>query len=72
MFPHKSITSTPLETRMGKGKGPPEGWVAVVKPGRVLYELEGVSVELAEEAMRLASHKLGIKTRFIQRAGSHT
>ena len=71
VFPDKPITKKPLETRMGKGKGSPEGWVAVIKPGRVLYELEGVSPELAAEAMRLASHKLGFKTRFVQRPGAH-
>lgn len=67
IFPDKPITKKPLETRMGKGKGNPEAWVSVVKPGRVLYELEGVVPELAKEAMRLASHKLGIKTRYISR-----
>jgi len=67
VFPDKPITKKPLETRMGKGKGNPEEWVAVIKPARILYELEGVSAELAEQAMRLASHKLGIKTRFISR-----
>jgi large subunit ribosomal protein L16 len=67
IFPDKPITKKPLETRMGKGKGNPEEWVAVVKPGRVLYELEGVAPALAQEGMRLASHKLGIKTRFISR-----
>ncbi len=67
IFPDKPITKKPLETRMGKGKGNPEEWVAVVKPGRVLYELEGVSHELAKEAIQLASHKLGIKTRFLAR-----
>jgi len=56
---------------MGKGKGNPEEWIAVVKPGRVLYELEGVGPELAEAAMRLASHKLAIKTRFLMRSGAH-
>lgn len=69
IFPDKPITKKPLETRMGKGKGNPEEWVAVVKPGRVLYELEGVSHELAERAMWLASQKLGLKTRFLSRAG---
>ncbi|GJM44021.1 MAG: 50S ribosomal protein L16 [Gemmatimonadota bacterium] len=68
MFPHKPITRKPQETRMGKGKGSPEYWVAVVKPGRILFELEGVDVELAREAMELARHKLPIKTRFITRA----
>jgi len=67
VFPDKPITKKPLETRMGKGKGNPEEWVAVVRPARILYELEGVPVEVAEEAMRLAAHKLGIKTRFITR-----
>ncbi|MFY9823924.1 MAG: 50S ribosomal protein L16 [Thermoanaerobaculia bacterium] len=67
VFPDKPITKKPLETRMGKGKGPPEQWVAVVKPARILYELEGVPADVAEAAMRLASHKLGIKTRFIRR-----
>ncbi|MCB1055006.1 MAG: 50S ribosomal protein L16 [Acidobacteria bacterium] len=67
IFPDKPVTKKPLETRMGKGKGNPEEWVAVVKPARILYELEGVSPELAQEAMRLASHKLGIKTRFVHR-----
>jgi large subunit ribosomal protein L16 len=67
IFPDKPITKKPLETRMGKGKGPPEQWVAVVKPARILYELEGVPVEVAEAAMRLAAHKLPIKTRFITR-----
>ena len=67
IFPDKPYTKKPLETRMGKGKGPPEGWVAVVKPGRILYELEGVSPEVAAEAMRLASHKLSVKTRFVSR-----
>ena len=67
VFPQKSFTKKPLETRMGKGKGNPEEWVAVVKPARVLYELEGVELGIAQEAMKLASHKLGIKTRFISR-----
>ncbi len=67
IFPDKPITKKPLETRMGKGKGPPEQWVAVVKTARILYELEGVPVDVAEAAMRLASHKLPIKTRFIKR-----
>lgn len=67
IFPDKPITKKPLETRMGKGKGNPEEWVAVVKPGRVMYELEGVSEEIARDAVRLASHKFGIKTRFIAR-----
>jgi large subunit ribosomal protein L16 len=67
VFPDKPITKKPLETRMGKGKGNPEEWVAVVKPARILYELEGVTVEVAEEAMAMAGHKLGIRTRFISR-----
>ncbi len=67
LFPDKPITKKPLETRMGKGKGNPEEWVAVVRPGRVLYELEGVSRSIAEESMRLAAHKLAIKTRFVAR-----
>jgi large subunit ribosomal protein L16 len=67
VFPDKPVTKKPLETRMGKGKGNPEEWVAVVRPGRVLYELEGVDAEIAEQAMTLASHKLGIKSRFIKR-----
>ena len=64
VFPDKPITKKPAETRMGKGKGNPEEWVAVVKPGRVLYEMEGVSEEVAREAFRLAAHKLPIQTRF--------
>ncbi len=68
MFPHKPITRKPQETRMGKGKGSPEYWVCVVKPGRILFELEGVDAGLAREAMDLARHKLPIKTRFISRS----
>ena len=68
MFPDKPITRKPQETRMGKGKGSPEYWVAVVKPGRILFELEGVEEALAREAMELARHKLPIKTRFISRS----
>jgi large subunit ribosomal protein L16 len=67
IFPDKPVTKKPLETRMGKGKGPPEEWVSVVKPGRILYELEGVPSEMAEDAMKVAAHKLGIKTRFVSR-----
>ncbi len=67
VFPDKPITKKPLETRMGKGKGNPEEWVCVVRPGRVMYEIEGVTREVAEEAMRLASHKLPIKTRIVSR-----
>ena len=67
LFPDKPVTKKPLETRMGKGKGNPEEWVAVIKPGRVLYELEGVDLPTAEAAMKLAANKLGIKTRFVSR-----
>lgn len=69
IFPDKPITKKPAETRMGKGKGAPEYWVAVVRPGRVLFELEGVDLKVAKEAMRLAAHKLPIKTRVIAREG---
>lgn len=69
IFPDKPITKKPAETRMGKGKGNPEGWVAVVRPGRVLYELEGVSEEIAKAAFRLAEHKLPIAIKFSGRAG---
>ncbi len=65
IFPDKPVTKKPAETRMGKGKGSPEYWVAVVKPGRIMFELEGVPFDLAKEAMRLASHKLPIKTKFV-------
>lgn len=68
IFPDKPITKKPAEVRMGKGKGPPEGWVAVIRPGRILYEMEGVDRELAKEALRLAAHKLPLKTRFIERS----
>jgi large subunit ribosomal protein L16 len=67
IFPDKPITKKPAETRMGKGKGSPEFWVAVVKPGKVMFELSGVSLEVAREAMRLASHKLPVETRFMAR-----
>lgn len=67
VFPDKPICKKPAETRMGKGKGAPEGWVAVVKPGRILYELEGVEKSIADEAFRLAGHKLPFATRFISR-----
>lgn len=67
VFPDKPYTKKPLETRMGKGKGPPEGWVAVVRPGRILFELEGVTQEVAREAMKLAAHKFGILTKFVSR-----
>ena len=67
IFPDKPVTKKPAETRMGKGKGAPEYWVAVVKPGRVLFEIAGVPEELAREAMRLAMHKLPIKCKFVKR-----
>ncbi len=67
VFPDKPVTVKPAETRMGKGKGAPEYWVAVVKPGRILFELEGVPVDLARRAMQLASAKLPLKTKFVQR-----
>ena len=70
VFPDKPITQKPAETRMGSGKGSPEGWVAVVKPGRVMFELAGVPEPLAREAMRLAGHKLPVKTRFVLREGA--
>ncbi|MEW6752212.1 MAG: 50S ribosomal protein L16 [Candidatus Latescibacterota bacterium] len=69
IFPDKPITKKPAETRMGKGKGVPEGWVAVIKPGRVMFELAGVTPDLAREAFRRAGHKLPIKTRFVERVG---
>jgi large subunit ribosomal protein L16 len=69
IFPDKPITKKPAETRMGKGKGAPEGWVAVIKPGRILFEMEGVDRNLAREAFRLASHKLSIATLFVERRG---
>lgn len=65
IFPDKPVTKKPAETRMGKGKGSPEYWVAVVRPGRIMFELEGVDFDMAKEAMRLASHKLPIKTKFV-------
>ena len=67
IFPDKPVTKKPAETRMGKGKGNPEEWVAVVKPGRIMFELEGVSVDIARRAMQLASFKLPVKTRFVER-----
>jgi len=72
IFPDKPVTSKPAETRMGSGKGSPEYWVAVVKPGRVLFEVAGVSEEVAREAIRLASHKLPCKTKFIARENVET
>ncbi len=68
MFPDKPITKKPAETRMGSGKGSPDHWVAVIKPGRILYEIEGVSEDLAREAMRLAAQKLPVKTKFVTKA----
>jgi large subunit ribosomal protein L16 len=70
IFPDKPITQKPAETRMGSGKGNPEAWVAVVKPGRIMFELSGVSEEVAKEAIRLAQHKLPIKTKFVTRVDS--
>jgi large subunit ribosomal protein L16 len=67
IFPDKPVTKKPAETRMGKGKGAPEAWVVVIKPGRVLFEMEGVPESVAREAMRLAAHKLPVKTRFVAR-----
>ena len=67
LFPDKPITKKPAETRMGKGKGAPEEWVAVVRPGKILFEMEGVGPDVAREAMRLAAHKLSIPTRFVER-----
>ena len=69
VFPDKSFTKKPAETRMGKGKGSPEGWVAVVKPGRVMFELSGVPEPLAKEALRLAAQKLPVKSKFVRREG---
>ena len=69
VFPDKPITKKPLETRMGKGKGPPDSWVAVVRPGRILYEMEGVTLDVAKEAFRLAAHKLPVKTKLVARYG---
>ena len=68
IFPDKPFTKKPAEVRMGKGKGAPEGWVAIIRPGRVLYEMTGVTREMAMEALRLAAHKLPIKTRFVERS----
>ena len=70
IFPDKPITKKPAEVRMGKGKGAPEGWVAVVRPGRILYEMQGVPREMAIEAFRLAAHKLSIQTKFVERSES--
>jgi large subunit ribosomal protein L16 len=68
IFPDKPITKKPAETRMGKGKGAPEAWVAVIRPGRIIYEMEGVSKEVANEALRLAAHKLPNKTKIVLRS----
>jgi len=67
IFPDKPLTAKPAETRMGKGKGSPDSWVCVIKPGRIIYEMEGVTEEVAREALRLAAHKLPIATKFISR-----
>lgn len=67
IFPDKPITKKPAEVRMGKGKGPPAGWVAVIKPGRILFEMEGVQIESAREAFRLASHKISLPTKMVTR-----
>jgi large subunit ribosomal protein L16 len=69
VFPDKPITKKPAETRMGKGKGAPEGWVAVVRPGKIIYEMEGVPESVASEALRLAAHKMSIKAKFVKRFG---
>ena len=71
IFPDKPFTKKPAETRMGSGKGSPEGWVAVVKPGRVMFEMSGVSESLAREAMRLAGHKLPVRSKFVTRESEH-
>lgn len=68
IFPDKPFTKKPAEVRMGKGKGAPEGWEAVIRPGRILYEMQGVSREMAQEALRLAAHKLAVKTKFVERS----
>ena len=69
VFPDKPLTKKPAETRMGKGKGSPESWVAVVKPGKILYEMAGVDEDIAKEALRRASHKLSVATKFVKRMG---
>ena len=71
IFPDKPLTAKPAETRMGKGKGSPDSWVCVIRPGMVLYEMEGVTEETAREALRLAAHKLPVSTKFISRGGDH-
>ena len=68
LFPDKPITKKPAETRMGKGKGAPEEWVAVIRPGKMLFEMEGVGLDIAQQAMRLAAHKIPLKTKFVSRA----
>jgi large subunit ribosomal protein L16 len=70
IFPDKPFTKKPAEVRMGKGKGAPEGWEAVIRPGRILYEMQGVTREMAKEALRLASYKLAVKTKFVERSES--
>lgn len=70
LFPDKPITKKPAETRMGKGKGAPEEWVAVIRPGKILFEMEGVGLEIAQQAMRLAAHKIPLKTKFVSREGA--
>ena len=72
IFPDKPFTKKPAETRMGKGKGAPDHWVAVIRPGKIIFEMEGVPTDVAKEAMRLAAHKLGLKTSFIVRPGVKT
>ncbi len=70
LFPDKPITKKPAETRMGKGKGAPEEWVAVIRPGKILFEMEGVGLDIAQQAMRLAAHKIPMKTKFVSREGA--
>jgi large subunit ribosomal protein L16 len=70
IFPDKPFTKKPAEVRMGKGKGAPEGWEAIIRPGRILYEMSGISRELAKEALRLAAHKIPVRTKFIERSQS--
>ncbi len=71
LFPDKPVTKKPAETRMGKGKGAPDHWVAVVRPGKILFEMQGVTPAEADEAMRLAAHKLGLRTKMVSRATAH-
>jgi large subunit ribosomal protein L16 len=70
LFPDKPITKKPAETRMGKGKGAPEEWVAVIRPGKILFEMEGVGVDIAQQAIRLAAHKIPLRTKFVSRASA--